>query len=304
MFMLIVGVLMVVPQALATTPTLTITPSSLTFNNIVVNTSASSTLTVKNTSLGSNPITFTSIGASGSTYFTQTNTCLAGKLGAGKTCTITVTFAPKKVGSVLGTVTLTDNATGSPQKVSLSGTAVQGGTISVIQHIVYIIKENRSFNNYFGTFPGASGTSSAKVSNGNTITLGHTPDRVRDMGHGWNDAITAIDGGKMDKFDLVQHGNYGGDYMSMTQLYQSDIPNYWTYAQQFTMSDETFESTKAASFSNHLYTIMADGAETISNPNEPGHPQYASWGCDAVAGTTVTLHPAAARQRRILRLAP
>ena len=95
---LLAGMLMAALPAAATTPTLTITPSSLSFSDIVVNTSASSTLTVKNTATGSNPITFTSIGASGSSYFTQSNTCLAGKLGAGKTCTITVTFKPQKVG--------------------------------------------------------------------------------------------------------------------------------------------------------------------------------------------------------------
>jgi len=87
--------------------------------------------------------------------------------------------------------------------------------------------------------------------------------------------------------------------MSMTQYYQSDIPNYWNYAQPFTLSDATFSSTKAASFSNHLYTIMADGAETISNPSEPGHPQYGSWGCDAIAGTTVTLQNTSGKQSSV-----
>jgi phospholipase C len=210
-----------------------------------------------------------------------------------------VTFAPTQTGTFTGTVTLTDNAAKSPQKINLTGTAIQGGTIDVIQHIVFIIKENRSFDNYFGTFPGANGATSGTVSNGTVRTLGHTPDRVRDMGHAWNDSIVAIDGGKMDQFDLVEHGNDNGDYMSMTQYYQSDIPNYWTYAQSFTLSDATFSSTKAASFSNHLYTIMADGAETISNPNEPGHPQYGSWGCDAIAGTTVTLQNSSGKQSTV-----
>jgi phospholipase C len=103
----------------------------------------------------------------------------------------------------------------------------------------------------------------------------------------------------MDKFDLVSHGNVDGDYMAMTQLYQADIPNYWAYAQQFTLSDATFGSTKAASFPNHLYTIMADGAEAIANPSEPGHPKYASWGCDAVEGTTVTLQDTNGKQSSV-----
>src|ERR1700704_743643 len=70
-----------------------------------------------------------------------------------------------------------------------------------IKHIVFIIKENRTFDNYFGTFPGAMGATSGPISNGQTIALNHTPDRVRDLGHGWKDASTAINGGKMNQFD-------------------------------------------------------------------------------------------------------
>jgi phospholipase C len=299
MVALLLSALMAVPWASAQAPTLSFTPSSVTFSSIVVNTTATTTVTVKNTATGVNPVTFTSIVLSGSSYFTQTTTCMASKLGTGKTCPVTVNFTPLKTGTFTATITFTDNASGSPQTVKLTGSAIQGGSINVIQHIVFIIKENRSFNNYFGTFPGATGATSGKVSNGSTITLGHTPDRVRDMGHSWNDSITAIDGGKMDKFDLVQYGNINGDYMSMSQLYQADIPNYWAYAQSFTLSDGTFESTKAASFPNHLYTIMADGAEAIANPVEPGHPTHSSWGCDAVAGTTVTLQNTSGKQSSV-----
>ena len=54
---------------------------------------------------------------------------------------------------------------------------------SKIQHIVYILKENRSFDNYFGTFPGADGATSGTISTGDVIPLGHTPDATpRDPG--------------------------------------------------------------------------------------------------------------------------
>jgi phospholipase C len=158
---------------------------------------------------------------------------------------------------------------------------------SNIQHIVFIIKENRSFNNYFGLFPGALGATTCKVSNGSTITLGHTPDRVRDMGHNWSDAVTAIDGGKMDKFDLVALGNVNGDYMTCSQLQETDIPNYWTYAKNFVLADHMFSSLKGPSFPNHLYTVAADDDDgVISNPSNPNE-AAGSWGCDAPDGTTV-----------------
>ena len=290
---LLVGVLMLAPQAAATGPGVKLSPTSLTFGQQVVGTtSPTQKVTLVNT--GTSVLNITSITASSG--FKVSNTC-QGSVLPGKSCLLSVSFSPTVAGTITGSVTIKDNALGSPQSVSLTGTAING--INVIQHIVFIIKENRSFDNYFGTFPGANGATSGTVSNGTVRTLGHTPDRVRDMGHSWNDSIVAVDGGKMDKFDLVSHGNVDGDYMAMTQLYQADIPNYWTYAQQFTLSDATFASTKAASFPNHLYTIMADGAEAIANPSEPGHPKFASWGCDAVAGTTVTLQNTSGKQSSV-----
>ena len=208
-----------------------------------------------------------------------------------------MTFAPTTAGTISGTIQVFDNAKGSPQKVVLTGTAIRG--IDQIQHIVFIVKENRSFNNYFGTFPGATGATSGPVSNGNTITLNHTPDRVRDLGHGWGDANTAINGGKMNQFDLVAYGNINGDYMSMSQLYQTDLPNYWSYAQTYTLSDMTFSSLHGGSFPNHMYTIAADNFEATSNPANPGHPKYGYWGCDAPVGSTVTLTTTAGKNSTV-----
>ena len=262
--------------------TVTLSPTKLTFSNQVINTtSAPQNVTLTNT--GTASVTITSITTP--KKFTQTNTC-GSSLAAGKTCTISVSFAPTGTGTFTGNLSVTDTATGSPQTVSLTGTAIRG--IDQIQHIVFIIKENRSFNSYFGTYPGVTGATSGPVSNGSTVTLTHLPDRIRDMGHTWNDAMTAMNGGKMNQFDLVKYGNVKGDYKSMGQYLQSDIPNYWTYAQTFTLSDMTFSGLHGDSFPNHLYTIAADSAEITSNPTNPGHPKEPDWGCDADEGSTVT----------------
>ena len=154
-----------------------------------------------------------------------------------------------------------------------------------IEHIVFIIKENHSFDNYFGTFPGANGVTQGTVSNGQVIPLGHTPDRTRDMGHTWSDATTAIDGGKMDKFDLVSMGNMNGDYLSMSQLVESDIPNYFAYARAYTLADAMFSSLQGPSFPNHLYIISAQSGGVIDNPTSKS--RLNSWGCDSPSDTTV-----------------
>src|SRR5436190_8949881 len=74
-----------------------------------------------------------------------------------------------------------------------------------IQHIVFIIKENHSFDNYFGRFPGVNGatTGLAKV-NGvqQTITLSPIIDQPDDYCHVWKCHIKDVDNGTMDGFNL------------------------------------------------------------------------------------------------------
>jgi phospholipase C len=153
---------------------------------------------------------------------------------------------------------------------------------SKIQHIVFVIKENRSFDNYFGTFPGADGATTGTISTGERISLRRAPDRMpRDLGHDWEDAKRAIHDGKMDQFDKVRGGNQRNDFLSLTQFLAADIPNYWSYAEHFTLSDRTFSSFAGPSFPNHLYTVAAQSAGAINNPNS------FRWGCDADDKTSV-----------------
>src|SRR2546425_11284139 len=78
-----------------------------------------------------------------------------------------------------------------------------GVGLEKIQKIVFIIKENRSFDHYFGTFPGADGATSGRTSKGQSVSLAHSPDITPyDLGHGYDDAILAMHQGSMDRFDL------------------------------------------------------------------------------------------------------
>jgi hypothetical protein len=111
-------------------------PTSLTFSGqLLTTTSAAKTVTLTNT--GSSSLTISAIGISGD--FGQTNTCgtLPAPLAAGANCTISVTFAPTAVGARTGTLTVTDNAGGSPHTIPLTGsgwdftlTAPATGTVS------------------------------------------------------------------------------------------------------------------------------------------------------------------------------
>jgi phospholipase C len=200
-----------------------------------------------------------------------------------------LTFVSSCAFSALTVVSLV--ASGAAQTDTGKNPAKAGtkGDISVIQHIVFIIKENRSFDEYFGLFPGADGAATGVTSTGQVINLERTPDEVIDMGHDWTSGITAMDGGKMDRFDIIQDGNYNGEYLSYSEMTQADIPNYYAYAQNFVLSDQTFSSLHGPTLPNHLYTIAAQSGGVISVPSAPNMQNLSNWGCDSPAGAHVTV---------------
>jgi len=153
-----------------------------------------------------------------------------------------------------------------------------------IQHIVFIVKENRTFDNYFGTFPGAEGASSGTISTGEVIPLRNVPRIPYDIDHGFDPCVRAINGGAMDQFDLIPNGG-PPDYFGYTQLVEADIPNYFAYAGNFTLADHMFSSLTGPSFPNHLYTIGAQSGRSINNPDN----SRGFWGCDAPATARVAV---------------
>lgn len=96
----------------------TVTPSSLSFGDVTVgDVSSPQSVTITNT--GTSTLTFK--GFSTSSDFAQTNTCGA-TLNVGQSCTVSVTFSPTVSGARNGSLSISDDAAGSPQQVALSGT--------------------------------------------------------------------------------------------------------------------------------------------------------------------------------------
>src|SRR2546425_4824608 len=157
--------------------------------------------------------------------------------------------------------------------------AAQTGSI---QHVIFIIKENRSFDHMFGTFPGANGATSG-FSGTTVVPLSHAADKYPDSCHTRQCSLIAIDNGKMDGFSNIATNN-----RSYAQYYQSDIPNYWKYAQTYALADNMFSSLSGPSFPNHLYIVAATSDGIIANPVNPNLTgRVRQWGCDSPVGTTV-----------------
>lgn len=165
--------------------------------------------------------------------------------------------------------------------------------IQKIDHIVFIVKENRTFDNMFGAYTSTYGAKTCALSTGQTIPMTRAADRYpHDIDHSYAAALLAINGGKMNQFDLIDlgfqpSGDLFGDFLTCRQFESADIPNYFAYARHFSLGARMFSSLHGPSMPNHLYTIAADSFGVLDNPfrTDSGN----SWGCDAPAGELVRM---------------
>ncbi len=154
------------------------------------------------------------------------------------------------------------------------------GDIHKIKHIIVIMQENRSFDTYFGTFPGAdgiplkNGVPTVCVNDpltGQCVRPFHDSQDLNHGGpHGAANAVADIDGGKMDGFIAQAEKGKGSctdpDNPACSGHGQTDvmgyhdareIPNYWAYAQNFVLQDHMFEPDASWSLPAHLFMVSA-----------------------------------------------
>jgi phospholipase C len=151
-------------------------------------------------------------------------------------------------------------------------------TAGRIKHVVMIMQENRSFDHYFGMFPGADGfTLDAQgnplnsnvdphfLESTHVVKAFHDPsDFNANFGHGPMSFTSGYDNGMMDGFIAAAEAGYPGcgDPAACPTLLDvmgyktgADIPNYWTYAKSFALLDHLFPSTWSWSWPIHQYLV-------------------------------------------------
>ena len=155
----------------------------------------------------------------------------------------------------------------APTQPALPPAAPPG--LEKIEHFVFIMQENRSFDHYFGTYPGAEGIPpNVCVPNGAAPCVApyHESGTVNQGGlHDWYNALSCIDGGLMDGF----MASSAGDAMAWHDYHE--IPNYWNYAALYVLQDRLFESIASYSLPAHLYMLAAQSGGYYSRlqPNPP-----------------------------------
>jgi phospholipase C len=157
-----------------------------------------------------------------------------------------------------------------------------------IKHVVIVIQENRSVDNFFNGFPGADTVRTGMSHNGPVALHPVDLNSPADVDHQHRAFMSAYDDGKMDGWEAVAtHPKQDSDF-PYAYVPREQIEPYWQMAERFTFGDRMFQSNTGPSFPAHLYLIAGQSEFTANNPNhiETGH--YA-WGCDSPETATVSL---------------
>ncbi len=189
---------------------------------------------------------------------------------------------------------------------------------SKIQHVIIVIQENRSFDNFFATFPGAAGTTTGKAAAmpgtiaescpvpitepttipltevdlmGNGFPKSYGYPAGEDLDHIYSGFQLDRDKGKMDGFDLEGGGVRGSGTPACTYPYQYVNPKYiapyWDMAQQYVLADQMFQTQGSGSFTAHQ-DLIAGGTQLSNNEALIDTPSYFPWGCDGNPAHLVT----------------
>jgi phospholipase C len=155
-----------------------------------------------------------------------------------------------------------------------------------IRHVIVIVKENHTFDNYFGGFPGADGAASVPVNGGERPP--RAPDRSSDIDHSFAAAHEAYDRGRMDGFGRVRGAIVDGFPLAFAQYGERGIPAYWRYAREFVLYDRYFTAVMGPSTPNHLFLLAASSGGAIANAR--GVP-FDTPACAAPRGRIAVLRP-------------
>jgi phospholipase C len=135
-----------------------------------------------------------------------------------------------------------------------------------IQHVIVVMQENRTFDNYFWSYPGTTGYVSDLCIplNPNSPSLGCMKPHLAtttvftgDLPHTWTSSWAAYNNGSMNGFLYA-----AADNPEVMSYYDNrTIPNLWAYARDYVLADQFFSSVKSYSQPNHWYMIAGNSPQ-------------------------------------------
>jgi phospholipase C len=157
--------------------------------------------------------------------------------------------------------------------LSTSGGVLPAAGLGNIQHIVVIMQENRSYDTYFGTYPGGDGIPSGYCNpdpaTGICVAPYHDPLMSQVGGpHTTSDSVIDINQGLMNGFIKAKELGGGSRVDVMGYKDQRELPVYWSYAQQGALQDHMFAPSTSWSQPSHNYLVSGWSA-TCTNTDDP-----------------------------------
>jgi phospholipase C len=193
---------------------------------------------------------------------------------------------------------------------------------SPIKHVIVVVQENRSFDDFFATYTGAEGTTTGQaepmptpiaascqakgqpvITKETTVPLTEVSlvgagfksnfGEDNDLNHIYGGYVAELDNGNMDGFDLMKFGADGsGAQAECTYAYQyvnpADIKPYWDIAKQYVLADEMFDTQGSSSFTGHQ-DLIAGGTVISSTKSVIDNPSNMPWGCDGPTGSKTSI---------------
>ena len=147
---------------------------------------------------------------------------------------------------------------------SVSASQSESGTSTPIEHLIFVMQQNHTFDNYFGTYPGANGipantcitVSLSKVQTAACVApfnIGTYP--ITDLSHSEETFSAQYQNGKMTGFvDALVKLNQDAK-LTMGYFDDRDIPFYWNLADQFVLFDNYYSSAHTGSIMNRMFSI-------------------------------------------------
>jgi phospholipase C len=137
--------------------------------------------------------------------------------------------------------------------------------VTPIQHLVVMMQENHTFDNYFGTYPGADGLpadTKMPVDPNNPAAGYVTPwhigsSTITDLSHSAPTYRDQYNNGKMDGFVSALNARNQDGKQTMGYYDGTDIPYYWNLADNYVLFDQFYSSALDGSFANHMYWVAA-----------------------------------------------
>jgi phospholipase C len=182
-------------------------------------------------------------------------------------------------------------------KSGAAARALSGTGAGKITHVIFVVQENRSFDNLFQGYPGADTVSQGMNSNGQTITL--QPSSLKTVyiiDHSAYAMFAACNGtGSLPGTNCTMNGfNNEGTYGGPANPQYVYVPHdeskpYFDMAREWVVGDRMFQSQLDESFVAHQYVIAAQAQASVDLP-------YGYWGCaggtyDTVATITQGRNP-------------